>query len=344
LTVPTTSAAGTCTVSATEFQIANGGTTTTAIPVGTTTVEAIATAAGYNNSPLASATYTIKNPTAATPTFSEAAGIYYTPQTVTVADATNPTASIYYTTNGTTPTTSLAPCSNPCTITSGPVTGEVSVPTTIKAIAGGTGFTSSGVATHVFTIKALAPTFSPEGGTYLTAQTVTITNNTNSSGASIYYTLTASGTTPTSSNSTLYTGPVPVSSTEVLEAVAAYDAPLLSESSVHKATYTIKAPAPTFSPGGGVYTAAQSVTLADTLSGATICWTTDGTTPALGATSGTCASDITTGYVVGSGTFTPIVISAGTPSSPNKVTIKAIVGLLDGFAASNVTSATYTIP
>ena len=67
-----------------------------------TTIEAIAVASGYSNSAVASGTYVIGTP-AATPTFSPAPGTYSAAQSVTLLDATAG-ASIYYTTNGTTPT------------------------------------------------------------------------------------------------------------------------------------------------------------------------------------------------------------------------------------------------
>ena len=67
------------------------------------TLEAIAVATGYTNSAVATATYTIA-PVLPTPTFAPAAGTYTTSQSVTISDASGVT--IYYTTNGTTPTTS----------------------------------------------------------------------------------------------------------------------------------------------------------------------------------------------------------------------------------------------
>ena len=71
--------------------------------------------------------------------------------------------------------------------------------------------------------------------TYTSAQTVTITDAT--TGAAIYYT--TNGTTPTTA-STLYTGPVTVSSTETLKAIAVASG--YSNSAVATATYTIAAP------------------------------------------------------------------------------------------------------
>ncbi len=63
--------------------------------------------------------------------------------------------------------------------------------------------------------SAALPTFNPSGGTYTSAQTVTITDTT--PGATIYYT--TDGTTPTIS-STEYSDAITVSTTETIQAIA----------------------------------------------------------------------------------------------------------------------------
>lgn len=80
-------------------------------------------------------------PTVSTPTFSPAAGTYTSAQTVSILDATSG-ATIYYTTDGTTPTTSS-------TVYSGPIT--VSSSETLKAIAVKNGYANSmvGIASYV---------------------------------------------------------------------------------------------------------------------------------------------------------------------------------------------------
>ena len=76
-----------------------------------------------------------------------------------------------------------------------------------------------------------APTFSPAGGTYTSAQSVTISTTT--SGATIYYT--TNGSTPTT-NSTVYSGAITVSSNMTIKAIAVKDG---VSSVVSTATYTI---------------------------------------------------------------------------------------------------------
>jgi N-acetylneuraminic acid mutarotase len=127
----------------------------------TETIEAIAMAKGYVASAVATATYTIAP--AATPTFSPAPGTYSTAQTVTISDAT-PGATIYYTTNGTAPTTGSTVYSSAITVG----TSE-----TIEAIAVAPGMSQSAVATAAYTIT---PDFS------IAASPTALTVNSGSSG------------------------------------------------------------------------------------------------------------------------------------------------------------------
>jgi hypothetical protein len=87
-------------------------------------------------------------PTAATPTFRPAAGNYATAQSVTVSDAT-PGAIIYYTTNGTTPTTTSNVYSTPI---------PVSSTETIEAFAAASGYNASQVASATYTFAVSTTT------------------------------------------------------------------------------------------------------------------------------------------------------------------------------------------
>src|SRR5262249_51838391 len=154
------------------------------------------------------------------------------------------------------------------------------------------------------------------GGTYTSAQTVTISDAT--PGATIHYT--TDGSTPSGTAGTLYAGPVTISTTATLRAVAS--AAGLADSPVTSDLYTINtgptAPsAPVFSPAPGTYTSAQSVLISS--NGATsIYYTTDGSTP-------TTASSLFTG---------PVSIASTT-------TLKAIG--VNSAGTSPVTTGVYTI-
>ncbi len=113
---------------------------TTAMTVSTTqTIKAMATASGYTDSAVASATYTIA---AATPVFSPAAGTFTSAQTVTITDTTAG-ATIYYTIDGSTPTTASTKYTSAVTVSS---------TETIKAIAVASGYSNSTVASATYTI------------------------------------------------------------------------------------------------------------------------------------------------------------------------------------------------
>lgn len=107
------------------------------------TIQAVAVANGYINSQPSSVSYVINLPATATPTFGVAAGTYTSAQTVSLSDATSG-ASIYFTTDGTTPTTSSAQYTAPISVTK---------TETIQAIAIATGYSSSPIASATYTIN-----------------------------------------------------------------------------------------------------------------------------------------------------------------------------------------------
>lgn len=180
---------------------------------------------------------------AATPVFSPAGGTFTTIQSVTITDAT-PNATIYYTIDGSTPTTSS-------TIYTGPVT--VAVTETLHAFATAVGSGNSAVGTAAFTITlpATTPVFGPPAGTYNAVQMVTLSNTT--PGSTIYYT--TDGSTPTTA-SKVYTAPIAVAASETINAIAT--APGYVTSAVGSATYTIALPTFTLAINPGSLTVSAS--------------------------------------------------------------------------------------
>ena len=106
----------------------------------TETLRAIAIASGYAQGS-ASATYTISQPVLAAPAFTPAAGTFTTPQMVTLSSMTG--ASIYYTTDGSSPSISSPKYSGPIT---------VAASETISAIAAENGYAASPVASAAYVI------------------------------------------------------------------------------------------------------------------------------------------------------------------------------------------------
>ncbi|MDE2101608.1 MAG: chitobiase/beta-hexosaminidase C-terminal domain-containing protein [Patescibacteria group bacterium] len=118
----------------------------------TSTVQAIGTLSGYTNSGLASSAYTITLPTAATPTFTPAAGTYVGTQTVTINDATAGFVACY-TTDGSTPTGTYPSCTHGTQGT----TLTVASSQTVKAIAMASGYNNSSVGSAAYIINAATP-------------------------------------------------------------------------------------------------------------------------------------------------------------------------------------------
>ncbi len=290
----------------------NAGTLYSGSPVAigsTATLEAIAYKTGFTDSVVTSATYTITMPQAAAPTFSPAAGTYNNDQTVTISSATSG-ASIRYTLDGSTPSETVG------TLYSGsPV--AIGSTATLRAIAFESGFSDSTVSIAPYTLAVAPVTFSPAAGTYASAQNVTLSTVT--SGATIRYT--TDGSTPSETAGTLYSDiPVVIGSTATLKAIAYKSG--YSDSPVTNVNYTITLPqvaAPSFSPAGGTYTSAQTVSISSTTGGVSFRYTTDGSTPS--ETVGTLYSGAVT-------------IGA--------TTTLRVIGFENGFSDSTVVSATYT--
>jgi len=160
------------------------------------------------------------------------------------------------------------------------------------------------------------PSFSPGGGSYTSAQIVSISCAT--TGATIRYTTNGSDPTP---NSTLYGTPINVSASTTIKAKAYKSG--YTDSGVATATYTISnaqtVATPTFNPSGGNYSTTQTVSIFCSTSGATVRYTTNGSTP-------TSSSSVYN---------SPINISSNT-------TIKA-KAFKSGWSDSAVASATYNI-
>ena len=227
-----------------------------------TTIKAKAFKSGWMESDASEASYNLK---VASPTFNPAGGTYSSPQSVTVNCATSG-ATIRYTTDGSVPNSSSALYSSAI---------QVNSDTTIKAIAFKSGWADADVATSSYSIQlsvVATPFFSIAGGTYYLPQNVSIGCAT--SGATIRYT--TDGSTPTSS-STIYSSAISINGSTTLKAKAFKQGS--QDSDTASASYNMKVYNPTFSPGGGSYSSAQSVSISCATAGAQIRYTTNGTNP-----------------------------------------------------------------
>jgi len=148
----------------------------------------------------------------ATPDVSLIPGVYNTATPIELSCVTSG-ADIYYTLDGTLPTT---------TSTKYTVAIQVDKVSSIRAIAVKAGMTNSSVVSYTYVIapsglpiqKVETPQVSPSEGTYSTPQNIIISST---AGANIYYTL--DGSKPTRL-STVYTAPICVSSTTTIKVLA----------------------------------------------------------------------------------------------------------------------------
>lgn len=249
----------------------------------------------------------------ATPWCSPSAGTYTYGLSVKIADATEGTT-IYYTTDGSTPTIQSHLYTGPISIPSSPATE------TINAIAVANGVTSwMTSAVYVIAPQLAPPSFSPAPGSYTGTQTIKISSPT--PGGVIHYT--TDGTAPTSS-SPLYTNPITASQTlsilAVVTGVSGYSA-----SGTVRANYTITQPAPTpvILPSAGTFSTPPAISISNSLKSASIYYTLDGTVP----------TPTSTFY------DSPFTLSA---SVTGPLTIKAIAAA-SGYAPSAIATTTLVL-
>ena len=200
------------------------------------------------------------------------ADVTYTPNTatafnnslaVTLTSASGGT--IYYTTDGSTPSTSSA------SVASG---GTVTVASTcqIKAFAVSSGYVAGNVTTSpTYSVKCAAPTFSEATGTQFTSMgTVTITAPT---GCTLNFSI--NGEAYKSADDTAVT--FNISEATSLSAYASRSN--RANSDTITASYTVKCATPVITPGTGTYPKEQAVNISCSTPDATVHYTTDGTTP-----------------------------------------------------------------
>jgi hypothetical protein len=207
----------------------------TGAPGATVTVRAMALTNGSSISDNRLFTYTFRAqagaPTASIPT----GAVVLAGAEVTL---TAKEGSIYYTTDGSTPTTSSALYTSPINVSGG---------MTLKAYAVADGKEASSVVTYVYkgADQAKAPTFSLAAGAVTQGATVSLASETK--GASIYYSL--DGTEPTEENLdrlTLYSSPIQITRGVTVKAIAVLSTMRVSEVSV--AQYTVVEPTATPAP------------------------------------------------------------------------------------------------
>lgn len=159
--------------------------------------------------------------------------------------------------------------------------------------------------------KVATPTFGVPEGSYNDSQWVVVTCAT--PGAVIHYTL--DGNEPTESDPTIASGTgLTIDQSWTLRARAWKSG--MPASNITSATYTLYLLVTWMSPGATTYATPQNVTLATPSSGATIRYTTDGTTPTESSTAYTAPIPVATTTTITARTFrtgwTPGMVASGT--------------------------------
>ncbi|ULO09856.1 chitobiase/beta-hexosaminidase C-terminal domain-containing protein [Paenibacillus sp. 19GGS1-52] len=187
----------------------------------TQAIKAIAVKMGYADSEMITASYTVEQ--VAAPTASVSSGVVSTGTSVTLSSATEG-ASIYYTRDGSDPTTAS-------TLYSGAIV--VNNTQTIKAIAVKMGYADSEMITESYTVEQVAaPTASVSSGAVAAGTSVVLSSTT--TGAAIYYT---SDNTDPSTASKLYNEAIVINREQTIKAIAIHAGMINSE--IMSISYTI---------------------------------------------------------------------------------------------------------
>ncbi len=254
---------------------------------------------GWNPSSTFSANYTLNT---TIPSLSHQEGTYYTPFNLIIT-TTTPGGEIRYTTDGSEPTETSALYTSAL---------NISMSASIKAKTFKNNWNTSGTVSANYTLKVVAPAFSPLPGVFPAPQNVTISCTT--ADVELFYT--TDGSEPTMS-STPYTTSVYLKSNAILKARAFKTG--WTGSNITQGNYYFTVSAPVFDPPAGNYNGAQSIILTCTTPDAEIRYTTNNTEP---TTSSTLFTD-------------PINVV-------QSMTIKA-KAFKTGMSPSTTTSATYFI-
>jgi hypothetical protein len=203
-----------------------------------------------------------------TPVLSPAGGSYASGQQVNIAETTAG-ASIYYTTDGSAPTSSSAMYSGSFTLTHSQTVNAVAIVDTLN----------SAVASDAYTINAPGSlSLTPASVTLAPLQAQTFSAKlANSTNTAVTWRL--SPVVGSMSNTGVYTAPEGISVAQMVTVTATSVA-----DPSETATGSIKLtplPAPSISPLPGAYATAQSVSLSDGIPGVSIYYTTDGSAPSM---------------------------------------------------------------
>jgi len=269
---------------------------------GNETIQAIAIKAGIVTSTVSTGAYAISLDTAPSPTFNLAGGPYAGPQKVAISSA--PGDSIFYTTDGSAPTSSSKPYAD---------TVSIRATTTLQAIAVKFGLVNSKVTSATYTIPprdSALNALSTSPGTFTSTFLGGVKSYVDSVDQGVTsVAVTATPRTPGDVNSIAFDGSS--SSTVALDStdpdtIAVQVTNTNGNSMVYSIVVFHRPPAaPTFSPGNGLYTSAQNVTIASATAGTKIYYTVDGSTPST-------SSNLYTGPLPVTGTTTLEAFAVGT--------------------------------